>query len=123
MPPAEEEPAAAEGPVLVPPAEEEPEAAEQPVAVPPSAEPTAVPQKQVNIISTRGDTIIENEIVYLYSELIGFEGETVTYQWQVRKTPDDEWEDIEGATRNKYMFYATRETLQYDWRLIVTVVE
>ena len=86
------------------------------------SEPEA-PERAVLIFSSQGKVVTENEIIYLTSELIGFDDVEVAYQWQVDRGDGLGWVDIEGGTGPKHMFVARRDTITYKWRLIVTVVE
>lgn len=104
--------------------EEPEEPAEEPEGTEP--EPEAAPEegpveRKVHISSTRGDVVIENEIITLSSQLIGFDGVEVRYQWQVDR--GDGWTDVDGATGPTHQFVATRDTILYSWRLIVSVDE
>lgn len=83
----------------------------------------ARPERAVLIFSTQKSVETEGEFIYLTSELIGFDDVKVTYQWQVNRNDGLGWVDIEGATRDRYMFVASVETIRYGWRLIVDVVE
>ena len=117
------------------PQETEPQATEpQDVTEPgeenePEAEPetlagdTVQQKREVRIYSSQGAVVTEYEQIKLSSELIGFEGLTVTYQWQVDRGDGEGWVDVEGATRENHVFRATRETIQYSWRLIVNIVD
>ena len=95
----------------------------------PEAEPeilagdTVQKKREVRIYSSQGEVVTEYEQIKLSSELIGFEGLTVTYQWQVDRGDGEGWVDVEGATRENHVFRATRETIQYSWRLIVNIVD
>jgi hypothetical protein len=104
------------------PAEEPAEATEQPAEATEASEPQA-PERQVIIYSNRKEVVTEGDIIELTSELIGFDGVEVTYQWQMLRDEEEGWINVEGANRWKYAFIATRETVQYSWRLIVNVVE
>lgn len=90
-------------------------------------EPEEVPaeegpvERKVRISSSRGDVVIENEIITLSSQLIGFDGVDVQYQWQVDR--GEGWADVDGATGPTHQFVATRDTILYSWRLIVTADE
>ena len=96
--------------------------AEQPAEPAAPAQP-AEPVREVRIYSSRREVVTEGDIIELTSELIGFDGLEVTYQWQVDRNDGEGWTDVEGATRAKYMFIANRETILYSWRLIVKVSE
>jgi hypothetical protein len=80
------------------------------------------PERSVMIRSSQGDVVTEGEIIYLTSKLKGFDGLDIAYQWQVDRGDGAGWVDVEGANRSKHMFVADRETIQYSWRLVVTVV-
>jgi len=80
------------------------------------------PERSVTIRSSQGDVVTEGEIIYLTSKLKGFDGLDIAYQWQVDRGDGEGWVDVEGANRSKHMFVADRETIQYSWRLIVTVM-
>ena len=80
-------------------------------------------ERQVRIKSSRKDIVIENEIITLTSELIGFEGVEVRYQWQVDRGDGLGWVDVEGATGPQHSFVARRDTILYNWRLIITTDE
>ena len=126
--PADETPAEEAAPAELPEGEELPadeqlpenEAAEEP-AEEPAAEPVA--ERQVRIYTSRKAVVTEGDLIEMTSELIGFGDLDVTYQWQVDRGDGLGWVDIEGATRWKYSFIASRETIVYSWRLIVHVVE
>ena len=55
--------------------------------------------------------------VTLESELNGYEGCEVEYQWQVNK--GEGFEDISGANGSSYSFSADEESLGYDYRVVV----
>ena len=127
--PSEAEPA--EQPAETVPAEQPAEPAEQPAETVPAEQPTepaapaqpAEPVREVRIYSSRREVVTEGDIIELTSELIGFDGVEVTYQWQVDRNDGEGRQDVEGANRWKYMFIANRETILYNWRLIVKVSE
>ena len=79
--------------------------------------------RQVKIRSSRGDVVIENEIITLTSKLIGFDGVEVHYQWQVDRGDGAGWVDVEGATGPDHSFVARKDTILYSWRLTVTTDE
>ena len=89
---------------------EEEEGAEKP-------EPTPEIKKEVLIHSSRKDVVTVGERIYLTSELIGFEGISVLYQWQADRGRG--WENVENANGPTYSFIATEETIKYTWRLVV----
>ena len=82
----------------------------------PTLEPTPVP-KVVQIHSSRKPVMKLNEPVTLTSELSGFEGYEVQYQWL--KNTGDGFKPIPGATSSSYQFNATKENLMADYRLVV----
>ena len=129
--PAEEQPG--EEPAPETPAEEGTEPAEQPGEEPaaekpaetenkPAEEPAPV-ERKVLITSSRKDTVIRDQFITLYSELVGFEGLEPHYQWQVDRGDGNGWVDVEGATGATHSFVARPDTILYNWRLIVTVDE
>lgn len=109
----EGEPGTAEGGEVTPETPAEPEAPKGPL--PPE-------ERKVSITSSRTDQITEGDTIYLQAHLVGFDGLTVNYQWQCDKNDGQGWQNV-GANRDYYVFFATRETVQYSWRLIVDVVE
>lgn len=80
-------------------------------------------ERRVRIFSSQGKTVREGEQIFLTSELEGFDGLDVTYQWQVDRGDGAGWTNVEGATRPNHVFVASRETIRYTWRLIVNVDE
>ena len=87
----------------------------------PESEP--MPERKVQIKSSRKDVVLEGEIITLYSRLIGFEGVEVHYQWQVDRGDGAGWEDVEGATGPEHSFVARKDTILYSWRLTITTDE
>ena len=84
---------------------------------------TVQPERSVQIRSSQGDVVTEGEIIYLTSKLKGFDGLDIAYQWQVDRGDGEGWVDVEGANRPKHMFVADRETIQYSWRLVVSILD
>ena len=80
-------------------------------------------QRKVLIKSSRGDTVIEGEIITLKSKLVGFDGVEVHYQWQVDRGDGEGWVDVEGATGPEHSFVARKDTLLYSWRLTISTDE
>ena len=80
-------------------------------------------QRKVLIKSSRGDTVIEGEIITLKSKLVGFDGVEVHYQWQVDRGDGEGWVDVEGATGPEHSFVARKDTILYSWRLTITTDE
>ena len=81
------------------------------------------PERTVQIRSSQGDVVTEGEIIYLTSRLKGFDGLDIAYQWQVDRGDGAGWVDVEGANRSKHMFVADKDTIQYSWRLIVSIMD
>ena len=83
-------------------------------------------ERKVMIYSSRKEVVTEGDIIELTGALIGFEDvpdDAISYQWQVDRNDDAGWVDVEGATKWYYKFIANKETILYNWRLIVTVNE
>ena len=80
-------------------------------------------QRKVLIKSSRGDTVIEGEIITLKSKLVGFDGVEVHYQWQVDRGDGEGWVDVEGATGPEHSFVARKDTILYSWRLTISTNE
>ena len=115
----EEAPAPEEKPEEVPVQEEKPE--EVPAQAEKEEETPA--QRQVLIFSSRKETVVRGELITLTSTLIGFDGVTVHYQWQVDRGDGNGWADVQGANGATHEFRATEETILYAWRLNITVDE
>ena len=100
-------------------AAEQPEGGEAAEEVQPEEEPVHTdPNKIVRITSTRRKTMQEGEMVYLMSELIGFENSSeIVYIWKVDK--GNGFEVIPGENGPIYAFPATTETLSWDYTLTV----
>ena len=105
----------------------EPTEATEPVTEPePEKEPEAPApvERKVMIYSSRKEVVTEGDIIELTGALIGFEDvpdEAIAYQWQVDRNDGAGWVDVDGATKWYYKFIANKETILYNWRLIVTV--
>ena len=80
-------------------------------------------ERKVLIKSSRKDVVIENEIITLYSKLVGFDDVEVHYQWQVDRGDGEGWVDVEGATGSEHSFVARKDTILYSWRLTITTDE
>lgn len=76
-------------------------------------------ERSVNIYSSMGDTVRKGEVITLTGELVGFEDKDINLQWQY----DDGmcWTDVPGANDLTHSFTATVESINYSWRLAVTV--
>ena len=111
------------------PVEGEPTETTEPVTEPePEKEPEAPApvERKVMIYSSRKEIVTEGDIIELTGALIGFEDvpdEAIAYQWQVDRNDGAGWVDVDGATKWYYKFIANKETILYNWRLIVTVNE
>lgn len=83
--------------------------------------PSVLAKRSVNIYSDMGDSVREGDIITITAELIGFDDEPVSLQWQF----DDGyyWVDVPGASQLTHSFVATAETVNYSWRLSVSVDE
>ena len=71
----------------------------------PTAEPTPEIEKKVIIHSSRKEVVTEGERIYLTSELVGFDGIKVLYQWQADR--GNGWENVANANGPTYSFIAT----------------
>lgn len=89
----------------------------------PKAEAGSGTERRVRVFSTQKDVVSEGDFIYLTSSLEGFDGVDVTFQWQVDRKDGAGWVDVEGATRSRHSFVATKETVKYSWRLVVNVDE
>jgi len=74
----------------------------------------------INIFSTHSVCMDEGSTINLWAELVGFEGTVTALQWQYY---DGAWKDVEGATAVTHSFAANRETVNYGWRLVATVLD
>ena len=107
----------------------EPEGTEEPGTEPEGTEEPEAPaevERKVMIYSTRKDVVTEGDIIELTGALIGFDDvpdEAISFQWEVDRNDGAGWVAVEGATKWYYKFIANRETILYNWRLIVTVDE
>ena len=89
----------------------------------PEVLPDGTVERKVLIRSSRGDVVIENQIIRLTSKLIGFDGVEVHYQWQVDRGDGNGWVDVDGATGPEHTFVARKDTILYSWRLTITTDE
>ena len=103
---------------------EEPEPEEEVFEEEPEEETTeSRPDRKVLIKSSRGETVVEGEIITLYSKLVGFDDVEVQYQWQVDRGDGEGWVDVEGATGPEHSFVARKDTILYSWRLTISTDE
>ena len=91
------------------------QAAEAKAAEDKKEEPAA--EKKVRIWSDRASSMNVGQTVRLYSELTGFDGIEVQYQWLCNK--GNGYEPVPGANSSTYEFEATQESLSWSWRLSV----
>ncbi len=84
-------------------------------------EPAEV-KRQVIIESSQGEIVTEGDRITLTSHLVGFGDAKVAYQWQVDRGDGNGWVNVDGANGYQYQFIANRETIQYSWQLIVTII-
>ena len=61
--------------------------------------------------------------VNLFIRTTGLDGYRLSYQWYVDKGDGYGFVPVEGATGDTVTFVATRETLSYDWQIVVDVEE
>lgn len=76
---------------------------------------------KVYIYSNRKSVIAHGEIITLTCVTEGFDGYTLSYQWEC--DDGNGFVAVEGANAFTYSFAATAETLAYDWRVIVTATK
>lgn len=82
---------------------------------------TLLNERSVNIYSDMGDTVREGDIITMTGELMGFDGKDISMQWQFDN--GYQWTDVPGANKLTHAFVATQETINYSWRLSVSVNE
>lgn len=75
----------------------------------------------VEVFSSHDANIAEGEVVTLWATLTGFEGRNVQMQWQYYH--DGAWQNAQGANGLTHSFGATKDTVNYDWRLLVEFVQ
>lgn len=85
----------------------------------PTEEEIDISSLKVEIFSSLGDQVSMGETIQLTSLLTGFEGIEHALQWQYNDGSG--WKDVVGATEGSYEFKATKESVQYSWRLAVTI--
>ena len=103
---------------------EEPEPEEEVFEKEPEEQPAENrPDRKVLIKSSRGETVVEGEIITLYSKLVGFDDVEVHYQWQVDRGDGAGWTDVDGATGPEHSFVARKDTILYSWRLTISTDE
>ena len=79
-------------------------------------------KRQVIIESSQGEIVTEGDRITLTSHLVGFGDSKVAYQWQVDRGDGKGWVDVDRANDYQHSFIANRETIQYSWQLIVTII-
>ncbi len=82
------------------------------------------PERSVSISSSLQGLkeVPAGTLMVLRSELVGFEGVDVTYQWQC-KASGSAWENVNGATRATLSVELDGSNDDYSWRVNVTPVE
>lgn len=88
-------------------------------ALAPDPDIQLLPRMSVSITSDRQPIMRVGQIVHLTSQLIGFDGYELSYQWECDKNDGNGFQPVLGATSNHYEFEATKETLSWSWRLAV----
>ena len=77
----------------------------------------------MNIICENEEIEIGDTVVFR-SELSGFEGVSIRFQWQWyvqdEETGDWDWENAPGGTGDTYTFVMTEELVNREWRLLVS---
>jgi hypothetical protein len=77
--------------------------------------------RNVQIITSLGSVVNQGDAITMTGVLTGFDSVQVLLQWQVNDGTG--WKNIEGATGTQYVFTADGQTLNSDWRLIVTIAD
>lgn len=85
----------------------------------PLAGPAVEEHFDILLSSNHGDCIGEGELLTVMATLIGYEAYTVELQWFYNDGTG--WYEAEGANELSYSFVATSETVNYNWRLAVTI--
>ena len=105
----------------------EPEATIEPTATP---EPTEVPEVIETVLPDRSvDIYCDNDVirigdtVTLKSEISGFEGVSISYEWQCLMIVNDQEEWVTCGSGSTYSFTMTEELMDCDWRLLVITNE
>ena len=89
------------------------------IDVPATIEQTEVPQGTVEVTSNRSGIIMAGETISLQGIVDGFEGATLSFQWETNA--GDGWETVQGATEQTYEFVADETNVNNVWRLMVKV--
>ena len=87
----------------------------------PEEDEAAVIERAIHVFTDAPSVVHKGQIINLYSELTGYEGCTLAYQWQY-SADGNTWSDAAGATGAAYAFAATRDLINCVWRLAVTVL-
>ena len=80
-------------------------------------EPKEKPEMEVLIFTSQRAVLNMGDPITLTSELYGFDGYEIMYQWQCDQ--GNGFEDIPGANEPSYTFEANEETLKCSWMLEV----
>ena len=76
-----------------------------------------LPEKKVDIFSSRCTVMTEGDYVLLSSKIEGFDGLDIIYQWECDQ--GDGFRPVENANNDTYVFKASTESLSWNWRLTV----
>lgn len=76
---------------------------------------------EILLSSNHGDYVMEGDMITVSATLIGYEPYEVELQWQY-SVDGNEWIDVDGGNELSHSFEATSESVNYGWRLAVTVV-
>lgn len=80
----------------------------------------SVPMQSVSVSSSCGSVVFLGETITLTGTLYGYDGYDVTYQWECDRGAG--FEPVDGAMEATFSFQADANTLQWNWRLTVSVV-
>ncbi len=84
-----------------------------------TAEPAAA--RSVTITSTLDEQIAEGDTIELDAELVGFDDVSYDLQWQYNDGSG--WQDAENGNDTSYAIVANAQTVNYDWRIKLTISE
>lgn len=72
----------------------------------------------IQVFSTHQECINEGDIIQVWAEVVGLEGLELSYQWQYF---DGDWRNVPGATDIAHSFTATKESVNYRWRVAISL--
>ena len=88
---------------------------ETPLGIPTEeSTPQLTPEMAVYIFAA-----LNGDMIDLTSQIEGFEGYKIGYQWECDKMDGVGFQNVEGATESTYSFLMTAENIQWEWRLTV----